>query len=58
MLPTIKADQTRFSLRKGSTAAAWETVKGIRKLLATPQRIRKHAIRDALSECLLLRQYS
>ena len=29
MLPTASADHTRFSLRKGSTAAAWDTVKGI-----------------------------
>ena len=29
MLPTRKADQTRLSLRKGSAAAAWDTVKGI-----------------------------
>ena len=29
MLPNTSADHTRFSLRKGSTAAAWDTVKGI-----------------------------
>jgi hypothetical protein len=29
MLPTTSADHTRFSLRKGSTAATWDTVKGI-----------------------------
>jgi len=29
MLPTRKADQTRFNFRRGSAAAAWDTVKGI-----------------------------